>query len=120
MAQFKHSREGNDKKDSRDSSPRRDTRGKRSFEGGPRGRRYPSRDSHRNSRDGRDITMTKATCSSCGEECELPFKPVSSKPVYCSACFAKKGKSGSDKISNQDIDLINEKLNKIMEALKIK
>jgi len=61
--------------------------------------------------------MTKVTCSSCGEKCEVPFKPTSSKPVYCAACFAKKDKVSSD--SSKDFDLINEKLNKIMKALKI-
>jgi len=63
--------------------------------------------------------MTKVTCSECGAECEVPFKPTSSKPVYCNDCFAKKGKSSSDRISSKDLKLINEKLNKIMIALKI-
>jgi len=126
MVKFERSKKGKGRKDSRDSSPRsrdssprRDTRGGRSFEGGPRGRRFPGRDSQRNGRDRREITMTKATCSSCGNECELPFKPISSKPVYCSDCFAKKGKFGSDRISSKDLELINEKLDKIMNALKI-
>jgi len=120
MVKFEHSREGKGRKDSRDSSPRRDTKGKRDFKGGSGDRRYPGRESQHNSRDRRDIKMTKAICSSCGNECELPFKPISSKPVYCSDCFEKKGKTSSGKISNKDIDIINEKLNKIMEALKIK
>jgi CxxC-x17-CxxC domain-containing protein len=63
--------------------------------------------------------MTKVTCSSCGTECEVPFKPTSSKPVYCDDCFAKKGKGSSDKPSSKDFDIINEKLNKIMKALDI-
>jgi len=127
MARFERPRERKGRKDSRGSSPRRDTRGKRDFEGGSRDRRDSSRDrrysgrgSQNNSRDRRDIQMTKATCSSCGDECELPFKPVSSKPVYCRDCFAKRGKSGSDKISSKDIEIINEKLDKIIKALKIK
>jgi len=36
---------------------------------------------------GRDRQMFKATCSSCGKECEVPFKPTGSKPVYCRDCF---------------------------------
>ena len=34
--------------------------------------------------------MHKATCSECGKECEVPFKPTEGKPVYCSDCYAKK------------------------------
>lgn len=33
-------------------------------------------------------TMTKTKCSSCGKECEVPFKPTPGKPVYCRECFA--------------------------------
>lgn len=66
--------------------------------------------------------MTQVTCSSCGADCEVPFKPTSDKPVYCNDCFAGKGKSSSAKPSNnsnRDLDIINEKLNKIMKALDI-
>ena len=34
--------------------------------------------------------MHKATCSDCGKECEVPFKPTEGKPVYCKECYAKK------------------------------
>ena len=34
--------------------------------------------------------MFPATCSSCGQETEVPFRPTSGKPVYCSACFAQR------------------------------
>jgi len=33
--------------------------------------------------------MHKATCSECGKECEVPFKPREGKPVYCRDCFQK-------------------------------
>lgn len=33
--------------------------------------------------------MHKATCSDCGQECEVPFKPTEGKPVYCKECFRK-------------------------------
>ncbi len=36
--------------------------------------------------------MHKATCSECGKECEVPFKPTEGKPVYCKECYAKKRK----------------------------
>jgi CxxC-x17-CxxC domain-containing protein len=32
--------------------------------------------------------MFTATCSSCGKEASVPFRPTSGKPVYCSDCFA--------------------------------
>ncbi len=33
--------------------------------------------------------MHKATCSDCGQECEVPFKPTEGRPVYCRNCFQK-------------------------------
>ncbi len=36
---------------------------------------------------GADREMFKAICSKCGKECEVPFKPTGSKPVYCRDCF---------------------------------
>jgi len=33
--------------------------------------------------------MHKATCSDCGKECEVPFKPKADRPVYCKDCFSK-------------------------------
>jgi CxxC-x17-CxxC domain-containing protein len=39
--------------------------------------------------------MFSATCSSCGQEAQVPFQPSGDKPVYCSACFEKR--RGSDR-----------------------
>ena len=36
---------------------------------------------------GRPVEMHKAVCSNCGNECEVPFRPTSGKPVFCSNCF---------------------------------
>lgn len=33
--------------------------------------------------------MHKAVCSDCGQECEVPFKPMEGKPVYCRDCYQK-------------------------------
>ena len=44
--------------------------------------------------------MHKATCASCGKECEVPFRPTGSKPVYCSDCFKNNG--GSDTRRSDD------------------
>ncbi len=34
--------------------------------------------------------MFTATCSSCGREAKVPFRPTSGKPVYCNDCFASR------------------------------
>lgn len=36
-----------------------------------------------------DRQMHKATCSDCGNECEVPFEPTEGKPVRCNDCFRK-------------------------------
>ncbi len=33
--------------------------------------------------------MHKATCADCGKECEVPFEPDGSRPVYCKDCYSK-------------------------------
>lgn len=38
--------------------------------------------------------MHTATCSSCGNEAQVPFVPRGDRPVYCSDCFSKQ-RSGS-------------------------
>ncbi len=119
MAIFKRSRERRSNRDSKGSYSKRDTRDRGSFEDFHKGKRNSGRGSNSYSRDRRDVKMTKVICSSCGKECEVPFKPTSSKPVYCDECFAKKNKFSSDKIPNRDLGMINEKLDKIMKALKI-
>ena len=35
--------------------------------------------------------MFSATCSSCGQEAQVPFQPSGDKPVYCSSCFQQRG-----------------------------
>jgi CxxC-x17-CxxC domain-containing protein len=36
-----------------------------------------------------DREMHKATCSDCGAQCEVPFKPTEGKAVRCQDCFRK-------------------------------
>ena len=31
--------------------------------------------------------MFSATCSSCGQQAQVPFQPSGDKPVYCSTCY---------------------------------
>jgi CxxC-x17-CxxC domain-containing protein len=40
--------------------------------------------------------MHHAVCSNCGKDCEVPFKPTGSKPVFCSECFEKQGGNGGN------------------------
>jgi CxxC-x17-CxxC domain-containing protein len=43
---------------------------------------------------GRDREMFTATCSSCGNEAQVPFQPRGDKPVYCSDCFSRQRSAG--------------------------
>lgn len=48
-------------------------------------------------RDERRSEMFTATCDQCHKQCEVPFRPSGSKPVYCNDCFSsKKEDRGSD------------------------
>lgn len=99
---------------------------------GPR-RDFDRRDSGRRSFNNRggDREMHSAVCSSCGKNCEVPFAPTGSKPVYCFDCFKKMG-GGRDSRkfqdrgqrrddfrpqNNEQIEQINQKLDKILSIL---
>jgi len=116
-------------KPSRDSKPRRDYSSK------------PSRDSNpRRDRRRDQIEMHQVTCDKCHKQCEVPFLPTESKPVYCSNCFRKSGDSrgsdsrgsysrGGDSRGNYsrpnnsersgDLEMINKKLDRIIKALEL-
>ena len=42
-----------------------------------------------NRRGGGAKEMHDVICATCGKETQVPFKPRSDKPVYCSDCFKK-------------------------------
>jgi len=63
------------------------SRGRSSF-GGRDSRRSFGRDRRS---DSRNFEMHKVICDECGKECEVPFKPSTDKPIYCSECFEKRG-----------------------------
>lgn len=75
----------------------------------------------------KDRQMFSATCSGCGNKCEVPFRPTGDKPVYCNDCFGK-NKGGSDNTpSNRggndgqlksQLDALNIKLDKILKILE--
>ena len=33
--------------------------------------------------------MHTVTCADCGAECQVPFKPDGTRPVYCQECYQK-------------------------------
>ena len=79
-----------------------------------------------------DKKMFRATCSECGQSCEVPFKPTGDKPVYCSECFGQSDKQrnksdrGAGDFSKRvpeanrtsgDFNSLNAKLDKILQIL---
>ena len=37
--------------------------------------------------------MHKVTCSACGKECEVPFKPIEGRDVFCKECYQERKKT---------------------------
>ncbi|MCX6781859.1 MAG: hypothetical protein NTW66_01970 [Candidatus Magasanikbacteria bacterium] len=75
--------------------------GGRSFGGGNRG---GFGGGNRGSFGGGRPQMHKATCSDCGKECEIPFRPTGDRPVFCSACFEKQGGGKRDNFGGNKFD----------------
>jgi len=48
-----------------------------------------SRNRSFNRRDSGRVEMHDAICDKCGDECQVPFRPSSNKPIFCSRCFAE-------------------------------
>lgn len=48
--------------------------------------------------------MHRATCSECGESCEVPFRPTGDKPVFCSICFGNKDTSNKSRSERRSSD----------------
>ncbi|PIV09594.1 hypothetical protein COS51_01875 [Candidatus Roizmanbacteria bacterium CG03_land_8_20_14_0_80_36_21] len=97
-------------------------------------RAFGRRDFGRRSFDGHGgrRKMHKAVCSNCGKNCEVPFEPTGSKPVYCSECFKNNGGGANlrrfqDKSPrrpdfegrNEQFEVINRKLDKILAMLTV-
>lgn len=107
----------------RDSSPKRFDRGD-----SPRFQR-DSGFERRGSEESFEKRMFTVTCAKCNGPAEVPFRPRENKPVYCSSCFRKNGNYDTPGTGNfasrpaapskSELDLINQKLDKIMEALDI-
>ncbi|MFH1947531.1 MAG: CxxC-x17-CxxC domain-containing protein [Candidatus Magasanikbacteria bacterium] len=96
----------------------RDSGSSRPSYGGDRHERRERRE--RPSFDRGDRQMHDAVCAKCGDDCQVPFKPTSAKPVYCSNCFEKSDRTGGGRGAGQSSDQLNEinaKLDLIMIAL---
>ena len=80
-------------------------------------------------------SMHRAVCDSCGANCEVPFRPTSGKPIFCSNCFKKDDnrsqrdnrprrdnqlldRSQSNEKLAESIDNLNKKLDQILNILK--
>lgn len=66
------------------------------------GRDFNSRGSYGGGRGSDRPTMHKTTCSNCGKECEVPFRPTGAKPVFCNDCFRNNGASDSRRSNDRD------------------
>lgn len=47
-------------------------------------------------RDFNRLQLHKTVCSSCKKDCEVPFKPTGSKPIFCRDCFQNNRRSNFD------------------------
>lgn len=41
------------------------------------------------------VEMHQAICDNCRKSCEVPFRPTSGKPIFCSSCFENSRSSDS-------------------------
>lgn len=96
---------------------RRSEGGGRRFDKGNRdGFRSGDRDERRK------IELTDVICDKCGKQAQVPFTPSENKPVFCRDCFKKPGEAKNKAASpnmNQ-LEQINQKLDRIIEALNLK
>ncbi|PIZ52439.1 hypothetical protein COY27_00395 [Candidatus Woesearchaeota archaeon CG_4_10_14_0_2_um_filter_33_13] len=117
MAGFKRERTDNRQSRGRDGGSDR----KSSFSQERSSGRFSARRDDRGSdRRSSRTEMHEVICDKCHKTCEVPFKPTSNKPIYCSDCFRKDdNRSAPRDNSSNSLDEINRKLDAIMKALKI-
>jgi len=111
----------NKKRFSRRDSGRSDRRGSRGSGRGNFNRRDSGRGYGRGRSNRREpLEMHQTVCDACKQECEVPFKPTASKPIYCSDCFKKNSGSKGNNSGEYEKEFvqINKKLDKILKALK--
>lgn len=71
----------------------------------------------RNSERSEDRPMFDAVCADCGNNCKVPFRPSSDKPVFCSNCFGDKKNAGGNGGGKDQFGELNAKLDKILKLL---
>lgn len=103
--------------------------------GGDRGGRdFGSRDfgRDRGDRGGRDFEekeMFDAVCVTCGEDCQVPFRPKSGKPIYCRDCMGKRNpredrnpdfapRTNVSGVSAEQFEALSAKVDKILKLLQ--
>lgn len=47
------------------------------------------------------VTMHKAVCDECHNNCEVPFRPSGDKPIFCNDCFSSK-RGNDDRAPRKD------------------
>lgn len=77
-----------------------DRGGRGGFGGGDRGGRGGDRGGFRGGDRG-PVTMHRAVCGDCGNNCEVPFRPNGDRPVLCNDCFGGK-RDGGDRGGRKD------------------
>ena len=96
------------------------------------------------SRSSGPVTHHKATCTKCGESCEVSFRPVNGKPIFCRNCFVKTGdtatgragdkypkreyqphgytkpapQGGDNKDVMKQLEVLNEKIERLIQAVE--
>lgn len=72
-----------------------------------------------------DRQMHDATCTKCGADCQVPFRPTGDKEIFCDACFSdvkrdrpapSRGGRDSGEVTAQ-IKILNEKMDKLIALL---
>lgn len=66
-----------------------------------------------------DKQMHDAICGKCGKECQVPFRPMAGKSVFCNDCFEKGGSKDSGEVMEQ-LKALHAKVDKLMAFLNPK
>lgn len=54
-------------------------------------------------RNPRERKMYKVICAQCNKECEVPFRPIANRPVYCKTCYSnRRTGSGPRKLPDRE------------------
>jgi CxxC-x17-CxxC domain-containing protein len=70
-------------------------------------KKYGGGKKHENRSVGQAAELFSATCSDCGKSCEVPFRPSSEKPVYCSNCFGMKKSANESRGTNHKTEKVS-------------